>query len=214
MRGIRLQFISGGSSILGGIAFAFLGAAWAITHGSTAINRQAYWLGLGNLQFSQLNIVYSVLFIIGLSAFWKMTVKENKWAITGYRIAFVCLCLELVSQILQYHIVSPIRDVEATVVTIGFLIFWLSWLLFSLGMVILGLSMRLHSKFYRISFVLIGVFQLAAFCTEFFLISLLYDSTSVWGVSVWDVILGSVKVPFSLVWMILGAKLLLDRKAI
>jgi hypothetical protein len=188
-------------SIIGGISFAFLGVAWAITHGSTGINRKGSWLGIDNLTFSQMNLVYSLCFIAAMWGLSQVIQAKTKLAIVSYRIALVSLVFQMISQILQYYIVSPIRDVESTVVTLGFLMYWLSWTIFSISMMVLGLALRENTILINILLFLIGLLTIVTFFAEGFWIGEIKDDDQR------DIILGILKLPLSLCWILLGTKM-------
>jgi hypothetical protein len=198
---IRIGKVSSLASILGGVVFAFLGVAWAITHGSTSINQNEIWLGIGNLAYSQMNVVYSLCFIVAVWGFGRVARLNTKWAKPSYQTALICLSLHFISQILQYYIVNPLVDWESLVVTLGFLVYWVSWTLFGFSMMILGLSLQEYGRGSQILIFLLGLLTILTFFTQGFWLGAIRDE------STRDIVLGVLKIPLSLCWVALGIKI-------
>ncbi len=203
MSEVRLRQFSGIASIFGGLLIGFLGVAWAITHGSTEINRKGVWLGIDNLTVSQMNIIYSVMIIIAILGIRHVAASANKKGKTGYSIAVIGLILQAISQILQNHILNPLLYWESTIITVGFLLFKVSWLLFVIGMISLGTTIRTKDLFMNALIIAFGLMMVFSFAIEFIVLPALGN-----GTRMWDIVLALKNVPFALCWIILGVKLL------
>ncbi|HZG84718.1 hypothetical protein [Paenibacillus sp.] len=199
MNTISLRVIAAASGIAGGAAYAFLGMAWAMTHGSLGYNQERLWLGIDNLTYSRWNVFHCICFLVLLLALRPAARFSRPSARRGYYAAAGALAAQLVSQVLQYHVVNTLVDWRSLPVTLGYLMFWVSWLVFGVSMIVCGAAWREQPAALRIAVAATGLLAIATFAAETFVFALHSD-----GSPAWDVFLGVMKLPFALGWIALS----------
>jgi len=196
---ISFRGIAAAAGVGGAAAYAFLGMAWAMTHGSLGYNQERLWLGIDNLTYSRWNVSYSVCFLVLLLALRPAARFAAPLARRGYYAAAGALAAQLVSQILQYHVVNTLEDWTSLPVTLGYMMFWVSWLVFGMSMIVFGAAWREQPAGLRSAAASVGLLTIATFVFETFIFGHFSD-----GSRLWDIVLGAMKLPFALGWIVLA----------
>lgn len=188
------------SGILGGILFILFGVVFTYSHGTTPQNRMLPIFG-----FDQAVILTMIAFLfylclgITLISFKKYVLKTGKLGCFSYRMVLMSIFLLLVSLIMQNIMVDPHTEWNSPVAITGWLLQNISWLLFTVDMVILGIKLYKNGYSRQISLytLLLGCLATLTFLGDF----MIYRFSS--GNVFWDIIHASIYLPLGFVWILL-----------
>jgi hypothetical protein len=192
------------SGLIGGVMFMLFGVTFVYSHGTTPQNRMLPIFGVN--QVIVLTIIASVFYIclgITLASLKKFVMETGKLGRYCYGIVLFSYITLLISLILQNIVVDPHTEWDSPISITGWIMQNLSWLSFTVGMVILGILFYKSGTFRHIALLnlLFGVLAILTFLGDLIIYS--FSSGSV----IWDIIHAAIYFPFGVVWILLAVQI-------
>ncbi|WP_442600054.1 hypothetical protein [Neobacillus sp. D3-1R] len=188
------------TGILGGILFFLFGVIFAYSHGTTPQNRMLPIFGLDQaVVLTAIAFLFYICLGITLISLNKYVLKNEKIDRFSHKIVLVSIVFLLVSLIMQNVLVDPHTEWNTPIAIIGWLLQNLSWFLFTVGMVILGIKLYRNGSFRLISLLTILLGLLAALTILGDLMIYRFSNGSI----TWDLIQAIKYLPFSIIWILL-----------
>jgi len=200
--------LPGISGLAGGVCFLFQSVAFAMTHGSTTVNRNESWLGIDAVDFGKLLFIAPLLFFFALLGYEESFAKVGRIGRFGLRLAQASCLLQSVSFVLQTSVVDPLTEWRSPIVIGGWLLYLLTVVLFSVGMSVSGAALafrRTPARTEGMLFLAIGLCTFAAQLAE------LWISRQSDGSLMWNIAIAAKHFPAGLSWIALSVMTLSSR---
>ncbi len=192
---------SGLAGILGGLLYILFAYFYVFTHGTSQVPRRATLFGLTNLQYYRLSIIGQLLILFGLVGLYaRYGGRAGRLGRGGSVIALLGMTMLVVSTVLQVYIVDPDQYFYSFPVQSGWMLQLLSYPVYAVGMVLLGIA-SLRSKRLRWLSALLVINGLLPFLS---LVLPAYVTELSNNELMRDILYGTISVPYGLSWVLLG----------
>ena len=198
-------------AIFGGLLFIAFEFLYVFTHGTTSVPRNATVFGLTNLQYYRMSIVWQLLILFALLGTYARWRRAGLLGETGSVLALLSFTMLVVSTILQVYVVDPSEYFFSFPVQSGWMLQLLSYPVYAVGMVLLGIgAIRSRElRWWSVVAVTNGLLPLLSLLLKPQLMWLLLfplatyrpDLTS--SEVMRDIASGATSVPFGLSWILL-----------
>lgn len=188
------------SAVLGGLFFILHGVIFSYSHGTTPQNRQLSVLGLEqSVALTIVSLLSCLLLWIGLIGLEIHVKKAGKTGKFLFRITQTTMLTLILSALMQNVFVDPRTEWDSTIAIAGWLLQLLSWGVFSIGMMSLGILFYKKGHSIILSFLtfVIGLIAVLTIQAEM----MIYNLST--GTVIWDILHAGLYVPFGISWIFL-----------
>ena len=204
---------SGLAGVFGGLLFIVFEHLYFFTHGTSQVPRNATVFGMTNTHYYQLSISWQLLIVFALVGLYaRYGMRAGRLGGGGSVMAVLGMVMLVISTVLQVYIVDPNKHFYSLPVQSGWMLQLLSYPVYSIGMVLLGIATFRSRVMPRWSglMLIIGLLPLLSLMFRSYLIALLSLVITpivgaVFGSDLTrDILAAAPSVPYGLSWMLLG----------